>query len=133
MSLDAVPDSHRDLLDAEGFAHLASIGPDGEPQSHPVWYDVDDGLLRISTTKDRQKYRNVRRDPRVAVSILDPDDPYRYLEVRGEVVEFTDDPEKKYIDHLAGKYLGQEEYPAKDPGLDRVTLGIEAHHTTTMG
>jgi PPOX class probable F420-dependent enzyme len=133
MPTDVIPDTHRDLLDAKGFAHLASTGPEGHPQSHPVWYDFRDGQLEVSTTKTRQKYRNVRRDPHVAVSILDPDNPYRYLEVRGRVVDFVDDPDKTMIDHLAQKYLGKEEYPQKDPAAERVTLVIEPDHAATMG
>lgn len=133
MPADIIPETHRDLLDATSFAHLASIGPDGEPQSHPVWYGFEDGRLMISTTTDRQKYRNVRREPRVSASILDPDDPYRYLEIRGRVVETREDPEKKYIDHLAEKYLGDDEYPNKRDQLDRVTLVIEPEHAATMG
>lgn len=133
MPRDVIPDSHRDLLDETGFAHLASLGPEGEPQSHPVWYDFQDARLRISTTKQRQKYRNVSRDPRVAATIADPDDPYRYLEVRGRVVEIEDDPEKKFIDFLANRYLGEDEYPDKREDADRVTIWIEPEHTATMG
>lgn len=133
MPAHVIPESHRDLLDETGFAHLASLGPDGEPQSHPVWYDFHDGKLRISTTKQRQKYRNVTRDPRVAASITDPDDPYRYLEIRGEVVDVEDDPEKKFIDFLANRYLGEDEYPDKQPDADRVTIWIDPQHAATMG
>lgn len=133
MPADVIPESHRDILDATGFAHLASLGPEGEPQSHPVWYDFLDGKLRISTTKQRQKYRNVRRDARVAVTITDPEDPYRYLEIRGEVADIEDDPEKKFIDHLAGRYLGEDEYPNKQPDADRVTISIDPQRTATMG
>lgn len=128
-----VPESHADLLEAKAFAHLASIGPDGEPQSHPVWYDVRDGQFWISTTKQRQKYRNLVRDPRVAMTILDPDEPYRYLEVRGRVVVIDDDPEKRFIDELARKYRGLDEYPDKRPDQDRVTIRIEPEKTNTLG
>lgn len=133
MPLDVIPGSHRDLLDAAGFAHLASLGPDGEPQAHPVWYDWQEDRLKISTTTDRQKYRNVRRDPRVAATIQDPDNPYRYLEIRGEITSIEEDPEKKFIDHLAGKYLGEEEYPNKDPDAERVVIAVDARHANTMG
>jgi PPOX class probable F420-dependent enzyme len=133
MPADVIPSSHRDLLEARGFAHLASIGPDGEPQSHPVWYDWHDGKLRISTTKDRQKYRNVRRNERVAASILDPEQPYRYLEVRGRVAAIEDDPDKTFIDQLAQKYLGKDEYPYKQPGAERVIIAIEPEQANVMG
>ena len=133
MPADVIPESHRDLLDKKGFAHLASIGPDGEPQSHPVWYDVNGGRLLISTTKSRQKYRNITRDPRVSASITDPDDPYRYLEIRGRVVSIDEDPEKKFIDALAQKYMGEDEYPNKQPDAERVTIAIDPEHCATMG
>lgn len=130
---DVIPDTHRDLLEQAGFLHLATLGPDGEPQSHPVWYDWQDGRLLFSTTTARQKYRNVRRDPRVAATILDRDDPYRYLEVRGRVTAIDDDPDKDFIDHLAGRYLDLAEYPAKDPDAQRVVISIEVEHTNVMG
>lgn len=132
MAGDVIPDSHRDLLDATSIAHLASIGPDGEPQSHPVWYAHRDGRILISTTTSRQKYRNVERDPRVAVSILDPDDPYRYLEVRGRA-EIERDEDKSFIDELADKYLGADEYPDKRDHAERVIFVIEPEHAATMG
>ena len=130
---DVIPDSHADILEKTGFMHLASIGPDGEPQSHPVWYDFQDGFLRFSTTRDRQKFRNVERDPRVSASILDPENPYRYLEVRGRVAKVEDDPEQAFIDHLAKRYLDADEYPNKQPGDERVICMIEPEHTTSMG
>ncbi len=126
-----IPDSHADLLHKRGFAHLASIGPDGEPQSHPVWYDWQDGRLLVSTTTNRQKFKNVSRDARVSASIQDPDDPYRYLEIRG-TASVESDPDKAFIDALARKYLGADEYPHKQPDLERVILSIEPEHTATM-
>lgn len=124
-----IPDSYADLLAKKGFAHLSSLGPDGEPQSHPVWYDFADGQLLFSTGTDRQKYRNIARDPRVSVSILDPDDPYRYLEVRGRVVEIEPDPEKAFLDRLARKYLGQDTYPYEERrSAERVIIHIQPDH-----
>lgn len=77
------PESHRDLLEGRRFAHLATNGLDGTPHSTPMWYRWDGAHLLLSTLTSRQKYRNLRRDPRVAVSILDPEYPYRYLQIRG--------------------------------------------------
>lgn len=133
MPADVIPESHADLLEKRGFAHLASLGPTGEPQSHPVWYFWGAGELLISTTKQRQKYENVQRDARVAVSILDPDNPYRYLEIRGRVVEVEDDPQKELVDRLAQKYLGKDEYPHKQPQAERVIIHMDPQHTNTMG
>jgi PPOX class probable F420-dependent enzyme len=127
----AISSSHTDILDKKGFAHLASLGPDGEPQSHPVWFDfdADHGQLLISTGTDRQKYRNLQRDPRVSVSILDPDDPYRYLEVRGRVVKIEPDPEKAFLDRLARKYLDLDTYPYEQRrNVERVILHIQPDH-----
>ncbi|MEU4342298.1 PPOX class F420-dependent oxidoreductase [Nocardia sp. NPDC023852] len=123
--------SHTDILGKKGFAHLASLGPDGEPQSHPVWFDFDaaHGQLLVSTGTDRQKYRNIQRDPRVSVSILDPDDPYRYLEVRGRVVEIEPDPGKTFLDQLARKYLELDTYPYEQRrNVERVILHIQPDH-----
>lgn len=128
-----VPDSHRDILDAPGFAHMATIGPDGEPQVNPVWYEFDGEFLLFSQTKDRQKYRNVQREPRVAASITDPDNAYRRLELRGMVKEIEEDADRTFINRLAKKYMGQDEYPYHQPGDERVVVKVKPEHTTTMG
>lgn len=132
MASDVIPDDRRDILDKKGFAHLASLGPDGEPQSHPVWYQFDGDNLLISTTTDRQKYENIQRDRRVSASITDPDDPYRYLELRGEVVAIDEDPDKSFIDELASKYLGADEYPYKQGDSTRVKIAIRPQHAATQ-
>ena len=84
-------------------------------------------------TRLRQKYRNMSADPHVALSILDPDDPYRYLEVRGVVVDVEDDPDLDFINSMAHKYLGLDRYPWHQPGDERVVIVVEATHTSTMG
>lgn len=126
---------YTDLLgwDTKALGHVASIGPAGEPQSNPIWFDWDGGNLRFSQTTTRQKLRNVERDPRVAISIVDPGNPYRYLEIRGRVVRVDQDPEKAFIDRMAQKYLGQEKYPWNQPGEERVIVVVEPEHTTKMG
>lgn len=130
---EVIPASHKDLLDKKGFAHMATLGPEGEPHSSPVWYDWDGEHILVSHTKERQKYRNVTRDPRVALSILDPDDPYRYLEIRGRVAEVEDDPHKRLIDRLAKKYQGKDTYGKDGPGDNRVIFKIEPQRVTTRG
>ena len=90
MSTVEIPRSHLDLVawDTRSFAHVATIGPDGEPHSSPVWFDWDGSRLEFSLTTQRQKYRNLMRDKRVSISIIDPHDPYRYVEIRGELDDF---------------------------------------------
>jgi PPOX class probable F420-dependent enzyme len=128
-----IPESHVDLLDGPSFAHVATIGPDGAPQSSPVWIDWDGDHVKFSQTTTRQKYRNLRRDPRVAMSMIDPENPYRYLEVRGRVARIEDDPDKAFIDRLAKKYLGLDTYPNHQPGEERVIVYVEPERTSHMG
>ncbi|MBW3605028.1 MAG: PPOX class F420-dependent oxidoreductase [Actinobacteria bacterium] len=128
-----IPDSHVDLVTGASFAHVATIGPDGEPQSTPVWIDGDATTVRFSQTTSRQKYENVQREPRLAMSMVDMDNPYRYLEIRGRVVDISDDADNAFIDALAKKYLGEDSYPYHQPGDKRVVVTVEPEHTTTMG
>ena len=107
-----IPESHADILDQRVLAHVATIGPDGEPQSNPVWFDHQDGNIRFSQTTTRQKVRNLKRDPRVAISIVDENNPYRYLEIRGTVERIDPDPDKAFINSMAKKYHGQDVYTA---------------------
>ena len=93
MASNELPESYRDLLERPLFAHLATVRPDGSPQSSVMWFDWDGQVLRITHTKSRQKFANIEKDPRVALSIADPDDQYRYLEVRGRVETVEDDDE----------------------------------------
>jgi PPOX class probable F420-dependent enzyme len=94
MATAELPESHRDLLERPTFAHLATVRPDGAPQSSVMWFEWDGSRLRFTHTKTRQKFANLAREPRVALSIADPDDPYRFLEVRGRVESIDDDDEK---------------------------------------
>ena len=109
--MTSIPEKYRDLLDTTALAHIATLGPNGEPQSNPVWFGWDGQHLRFSQTKTRQKYRNLKRDPRIALSIVDPNNPYRYLEIRGRVVRIDEDPDLAFINSMAKKYIGQERYP----------------------
>ncbi|MEV4703186.1 PPOX class F420-dependent oxidoreductase [Actinoplanes sp. NPDC049316] len=88
------PQSHADLLDKPTFAHLATVRPDGSPQSSVMWFAWDGERIRMTHTKTRQKFRNLANEPRVALSIADPQDPYRFLEIRGVVEDVTDDDEQ---------------------------------------
>lgn len=128
-----IPEDHEDLLDSTALAHVATVGPKGEPQSNPVWFGWDGEHLKFSQTKTRQKYRNVQREPRVSLSIVDPENPLRYLEVRGEVVGIEEDPDNAFIDEMAKKYMGVDKYPFHQPGDERVVVRVEPRHTTKMG
>lgn len=128
----SIPDTHKDLLEAKGFLQLASLGPDGAPQVHPVWYDWDGNHLLVSSTQPRQKTKNVRDDGRVAGAILDPENPYRYVEVRGTVEGVDDDPTGSLIHRLAKKYLDQDRYPWEDDNSQRVILRIRPEKWNVM-
>jgi PPOX class probable F420-dependent enzyme len=128
-----IPDTHRDLLGKKGFAHVATIGPSGEPHSSPVWYDWDGEHLLFSQTKTRQKYRNLQRDPRLAISITDPDNPYRYLEIRGTLDGVEEDEGNAFINAMAKKYIDEDVYPWHQPGDERIVLKVRPTHTTSMG
>ncbi|MFI0468434.1 PPOX class F420-dependent oxidoreductase [Saccharopolyspora sp. 5N102] len=128
--MSAIPQDREEILNKRAFAHVATIGPHGEPQSSPVWIDWDGRYLKFSQTKTRQKYRNLKREPRIAISVHDPDQPYRYVEVRGKVAKIEDDPDRAFINKLAKKYLDEDEYPWPRPGEERVIVYVEPEHST---
>jgi PPOX class probable F420-dependent enzyme len=106
---------------------------DGSPQVTPVWFDFDGSHIRINSAKGRVKDRNLRRNKKVALSIQDPDNPYRYLGILGEVVEITERGADEHIDALAKKYLGQDRYPFRGAGEVRVIYRIRPDRASTMG
>ena len=128
-----IPDGYKDLIESKALAHIATIGPDGEPQNNPVWYGTQGDNLVFSQTTTRQKYKNLQRDDRIAMSIVDPANDYRYVEIRAHVVRIDPDPDFAFIDSMAKKYLGQEKYPWTQPGDERVVMVVEIEHTTQMG
>ena len=129
----AIPEKYLDLFNKKAFANLGTLMPDGRPQVTPVWIDYDGEHVIFNSAKGRQKDRNVRREPRVALAIMDPDNPYRYLEIRGRVVEITEQGAAAHIDKMAKKYIGQDKYPWGKPGEVRVIYKIKPEHTTVMG
>jgi len=132
MTDNVIPDSHLDLFKKKAFAHLATVMPDGKPQVTPIWVDYDGSHVVFNTAEGRQKDKNLQRDARVALSILDPDNPYRYLEVRGHIVQRTQIGADQHIDSLAKKYLGQDKYPFRRPNEVRVIYKIQPEHVTSM-
>ena len=130
----AIPQGFRDLLDnKKAFAHIATIGADGAPQVTPVWLDSDGSHVRFNTARGRVKDKNLQRNPRVAISIQDPDNPYRYLQIRGRVTEMTEKGADEHIDALAKKYLGKDKYPFRQPGEVRVIVKVTPDKIQTMG
>lgn len=109
--MDEIPEEYEELFGQKTFAHFATLMEDGTPQVTPVWVDYDGEHVLINTARGRQKERNVERDPKVGVSILDPNDPYTYISIRGEVAEVTEEGAVEHIDSLAQRYMDVEEYP----------------------
>ena len=129
----SIPENFTDLFQKKAFANLVTLMPEGSPQVTPVWCDFDGRHVLINSARGRQKDRNVARDPRVAMSIVDPDNPYRYLEIRGKVIEITEQGADDHINSMAKKYLGKDKYPFRQPGEVRVLYKIEVERTHTMG
>jgi len=128
-----LPASHKDLFDKPAFGAFTTLMPDGSPQTTPVWVDLVEGKVLVNTAVGRQKDKNVRRDPRVAVTLQDPQNPYRYLEIRGKVDEITTEGATQHIDKMAKKYIGQDKYPWARPGEQRVLIKITPEKFHTMG
>lgn len=128
-----VPEQFKDLFTKVAFAHLATLMPDGRPQVTPVWVDYDGTYVRVNSAKARVKDKNMRRDKRVALSIQDPANPYRYLAIQGEVVEIMEQGADVHIDALAKKYLGKDRYPFRGPGEVRVIYKIRPERLSTSG
>ncbi|MUL40475.1 PPOX class F420-dependent oxidoreductase [Streptomonospora sp. PA3] len=128
--MSTIPADREDILHKRSFAHVATLGPRGEPQANPVWIDWDGENVRFSQTRGRQKYRNLLRDDRISMSVQDPDDPYRYVEIRGRVESIEEDDGNAFIDHLAKRYLDQDRYPWTEPGEERIVISVRPEHTT---
>jgi len=129
-----IPDAFLDLLlRKKAFGHLATVMPDGSPQVTPVWFEYRDGLFRVNALKGSVKVRNMQERPSVALSILDPDEPYRYIQIRGRVRHFTEEGGVAHIDLLAKKYLGKDKYPWARPGTVHMIFEIEPTSASVMG
>ncbi len=127
-----LPEGVKKLFQAPNFAHLATLMPDGSPQVTVVWVDLDSERIVVNTAEGRTKPRNVRRDPRVAISIFNQSNPYSAAFIRGRVVKVTHDGAEESIDKLAKKYIGQDRYPWRQPGEQRVLLLVEPEQVATM-
>lgn len=129
----AIPEQYADLFEKQAFGSLSTLMKDGSPQVTPVWVDFDGKHVRFNSAKGRIKDKNIRRDPRVAIALQDPANPYRYIEVRGRVVEITENGADDHINKLSQKYLGKPLYPFRQPGEVRVIYKIEPQKVSSMG
>ncbi|MGM0604517.1 MAG: PPOX class F420-dependent oxidoreductase [Halobacteriota archaeon] len=128
--METIPNDKLDLFEKPSIATIASLLPNGHPQVTPVWADYDGTHVLVVTRTETRKYRNVIDDPRVTVTIIDPDDEYRYVEVRGEVAEITEDDALEFSDSQAKRYWGVEQYPyARDS--PRALLHIRPHRVVS--
>ena len=130
---ERIPEKYRDLFEKRAFAHIATVMPDGSPQVTPVWVDYDGTYILINSIKGRQKDRNMHQHHHVAIEISDPDNPYRYLAVRGPVVEITEEGAEEHIDKLAKKYTGADHYGNRQPGDVRYIYKIKPEHVGGHG
>lgn len=126
---EALTEPQRELFEKRNFAHVATICPDGHPHVSPIWVDVDDDHIIFNTAEGRVKERNLRRDPRIAVSIFDQENPYRMVAIQGRVVEMTREGAEGHIDKLSRKYIGKP-YPYHG---DRVLVRIVPERVASMG
>jgi len=134
MASPTIPEKFLPVLQQKkAFAQLATIMPDGSPQVTPVWFQYKEGKFIVNTARGRIKDRNMSKDPRVALDIVDPDNPYSHLAVRGKVVRKTEQGADENIDALAKKYMGKDKYPLRQPGEVRVIYEIEPISVSTIG
>jgi PPOX class probable F420-dependent enzyme len=129
--MSIIPEQYLDLLQSTTVITVATIGPKGEPQNNPVWFGWDGSHVLFSLTKGRQKYRNLVREPRISLSIFDPTNPGRYLEIRG-VAHIEEDTDRRFVNSMAKKYLNQDVYTWDQPGDERVIISVEPQHITKM-
>lgn len=126
-----IPPKYQDLLERPAVAQLATIMPDGQPQVTPVWFDYDGDYIRVNTARGRQKDQNLSERPQATINVVDPDNPYRYIEIRGVVVKAQEDGAVDHINLLSKKYTGNYDY---NVGKDtRVMYFIEPKHINTQG
>ena len=128
-----IPEAYLDLLTAKvAFANLATVLKDGSPQVTPIWFDYTGGKIRINTARGRVKARTLKPNVHIAMAIMDPANPYRYMQVRGKVTKMTQDGADAHIDKLSHKYMGKD-YPFREAGVSRILIEIEPESVQTIG
>ena len=128
-----IPDGFLDLMASKALAHLATTMKDGSPQVTPIWFDFTDGKVRVNSAKGRVKSNNMPEGAKVALSIVDLANGYRYVQIRGTVTKVTEIGADAHIDALAKKYLGLDAYPYRNPAEARMTFEITPDKVQTMG
>lgn len=131
--MSSIPESHVDLLERPVLAMLATVQPNGQPQVTPVWADLDNGQVRVNTAAGRQKWKNMIARPLATITVADPDNPQRYIEIRGRIARHTEENGDEVIDKLAADYLGVASYPHRNPAETRVTFYIEPTRVIATG
>jgi PPOX class probable F420-dependent enzyme len=131
---DRIPEQYADLFSVEkkAFGYVATVRADGTPQVTPVWVDYDGKYVIFNTARGRVKDRNLRQNPAVAVTVVDPENPYRYVQVRGRAA-LSEEGADPHIDRLAKKYLGVEKYPNRRPGEVRVIVCVTPEAVQVYG
>lgn len=129
----ALPESARALLADRAYGHLVTTNPSGTPQLSMLWVDVEGDEVLINTSEGRAKTRNMRRDPRVLLSVQDREEPQNYLLIHGRVTEITAEGADEHIDLLAGRFLGLDSYPFRQPGEQRLIVRIAADRLAGLG
>lgn len=132
-----IPESHKDLLEGQVYAVATTVMPDGQPQSTVVWVDYDGTYVRMNTAKGRQKARNIAQNPKVTIMLMDPQNPYHWLEIRGLVEQMTEEGGREHIETLSHKYTGQKYYGGfntrTDPDKEtRLLVKIKPVRVTSM-
>lgn len=129
----SLPESAKKMLSGKNFAHIATLMADGSPQVTPVWIDHDGDTILFNTAERRLKHKNLERDGRVALSVIDQENPYVSLVVRGRVKAIRHEGADEHIDALAKRYMGVDEYPLRTPGEVRIIIEIEPEKVAFTG
>lgn len=129
-----IPERYKDLLTSKpALAHLGTVMRDGRPQVTPIWFSFDGERVLLNSARGRVKDRNMRERPQVSLSIVDPDNAYRYIQIMGRVTEVTEEGGDAHIDLLAKKYLGKDRYPWRQPGEVRVVYHVTPERVQASG
>lgn len=135
MSIVNIPESHADLIsdDVRAYAYLATSMTDGTPQVTPVWFNTDEQHVLINSTQGRVKDKNMRERPQIALAIHDQENPYRYIQIRGRIVEIKQEGARQHINDLSEKYTGNSEYTLNDPNEIRLIYKLLPEKVQVMG